>query len=120
MIVNQYSAEFGADVGGLVLMQTKSGSDRFHGGVYDYFRNEWLDTDNHFTHTKPEDRQQMFGGTLGGPILRSRKLYFFTSQEGQISTVPLTAVLTVPTDQMKQGDFSALPTDLRSVDNKLH
>lgn len=110
VIVNQYSAEFGADVGGLVLMQTKSGSDRFHGGVYDYFRNEWLDTDNHFTHTKPEDRQQMFGGTLGGPILRSRKLYFFTSQEGQISTVPLTAVLTVPTAQMKQGDFSAFPT----------
>lgn len=108
VIVNQYSAEFGQDVGALVLMQTKSGSDHWHGGVYDYLRNEYFDTYNHFTHTKPEDRQQMFGGTFGGPILRSRKLYFFTSQEGQLATIPLTAVLTVPTAQMKQGNFSGI------------
>jgi hypothetical protein len=109
VVVSQYSAEFGQDVGALVLMQTKSGTDRWHGGVYEYLRNEWLDTGSHFTHTKPEDRQQMFGGTFGGPILRSRKLYFFTSQEGQLSTVPLLGVLTVPTDAMKAGDFSGLP-----------
>jgi Carboxypeptidase regulatory-like domain len=110
VIVNQYSAEFGQDVGALVLMQTKSGSDQWHGGVYEYLRNEYFDSDNHFTHTKPEDRQQIFGGTFGGPILRRKKLYFFTSQEGQLSTVPLTAVLTVPTDAMKAGNFAGFPT----------
>jgi hypothetical protein len=108
VIVSQYSAEFGADVGALVLMQTKSGSDQWRGGVYEYLRNEYFDSDNHFTHSRPEDRQQMFGGTLGGPIFRSRKLYFFTSQEGQLATNPLTAVLTVPTAAQKAGNFTGL------------
>lgn len=108
VVESQYSAEFGADVGGLVLMQTKSGSEQWHGGIYDYLRNEFFDTDNHFTHTKPEDRQQMFGGTVGGPILRRKKLYFFTSSEGQLAINPLTAVLTVPTAAMKAGNFAGL------------
>lgn len=108
VVVSQYSSEFGADVGGLVLMQTKSGTQHWHGGVYDYLRNEYFDTDNHFTHDRPEDRQQMFGGTLGGPILRSKKLFFFTSHEGQQAINPLTAVLTVPTDAMKAGNFTGL------------
>ena len=119
MIVSQYSAEFGADIGALVSDADQVWDDRCHGGVYEYLRNEWLDTDNHFTHTKPEDRQQMFGGTFGGPILRSRKLYFFTSQEGQLDS-SLRAVLTVPTAAMKAGDFSGLSSNLRSVDDSLY
>jgi hypothetical protein len=108
VIESQYSAEFGADIGALVLMQTKSGGNNWHGGVYEYLRNTVFDTGNHFSHTKPVDQQNMFGGTLGGPILRRKKLFFFTAQEGEILTEPIGAVLTVPTAAMKAGNFSGL------------
>ena len=108
VIESQYSAEFGADIGALVLMQTKSGSNKWHGGVYEYLRNTALDSGNHFSHTKPVDHQNEFGGTFGGPILRRKKLFFFTAQEGEILTQPIGAVLTVPTAAMKAGNFSGL------------
>jgi hypothetical protein len=106
---SQYSAAFGKDIGGLVQMQTKSGSNAFHGGVYEYFRNEVLDTANAFSGTRPIDRQHMFGGTIGGPIWKN-KLFFFGSLEVQKSTSPAGLLLSVPTPAMKRGDFSQLPT----------
>lgn len=109
VVTNQYSAEFGADVGALVLMESKSGTNNWHGSGYEYLRNEFFDTDNHFSHTRPIDRQNNFGGTFGGPILRN-KLFFFTAQEGAYLKSPQGVVLTVPTAAMKQGDFSGLPT----------
>ncbi|MBM3775815.1 MAG: TonB-dependent receptor, partial [Acidobacteria bacterium] len=108
---NQYSAEFGRDVGALVQMVTKSGANSFHGGVYEYFRNEKLDTMNAFSRTRPVDRQHMFGGTIGGRILRD-KLFFFSSFEPQKATSPAGFLLTVPTAAMKTGNFSALPRQL--------
>lgn len=108
VVTNQYSAEFGQDVGSLVLMETKSGSNDWHGGGYEYLRNEFFDSDNHFSHTRPLDRENMVGGTLGGSLIKN-KLFFFTSQEGQFVKSPQGAVLTVPTVAMKQGDFSGLP-----------
>ena len=107
VVTNQYSAEFGADIGALVLMESKSGTNRWHGGGYEYLRNEWFDTDNQFSHTRPIDRQNNFGGTFGGPILRN-KLFFFTAQEGAYLKSPQGVVLTVPTAAMKAGDFSGL------------
>jgi hypothetical protein len=108
VVTNQYSAEFGADVGALVLMESKSGSNQWHGSGYEYLRNEFFDTDNHFSGTRPIDRQNNFGGTFGGPILRN-KLFFFTAQEGAYLKSPQGVVLTVPTAAMKAGDFSGLP-----------
>ncbi len=107
VVTNQYSAEFGQDIGALVLMETKSGTNNWHGGFYEYLRNEWFDTDNHFSHTKPIDRQNNFGGTFGGPIIKN-KLFFFTSQERAYLKSPEGVVLTVPTDAMKQGNFAGL------------
>src|SRR5689334_1294168 len=71
---SQYSSEFGKDVGGLVQMQAKSGTNSYHGGTYYYFRNEALDAMNAFSRTTPVDRQHMFGGTLGGPIKKNKLL----------------------------------------------
>ena len=68
VITNQYSAEFGQDVGALVLMESKSGTNKWHGSAYEYLRNEFFDTDNQFSHTKPIDRQNNFGGRLAGPF----------------------------------------------------
>lgn len=104
---NQYSAKYGRDIGPLVQMATKSGTNQFHGGLYEYFRNEALDTYDGFTRTKPLDRQHMFGGTLGGPIKKG-KLFFFGSLEGQKSSLPVDGTLTVPTAAEKAGDFTAL------------
>src|SRR5581483_3616013 len=108
---NQYSSEFGRDIGALVQMETKSGTNSYHGGVYEYFRNEVLDTMNAFSRTRPVDRQHMFGGTLGGPILKD-KLLFFVSFEPQKSTTPAGALLTVPTAAMKSGNFSQVPRQI--------
>lgn len=108
---NQFSAEFGKDIGALVQMDTKSGGNVYHGGVYEYFRNEKLDTMNAFSRTRPIDRQHMFGGTIGGPVIKN-KLFFFGSLEVQKSTSPAGFLLTVPTAQMKQGNFSQLSRQL--------
>src|SRR3984957_16735291 len=108
---NQYSAQFGQDIGALVQMESKSGSNAFHGGVYGYFRNEDLDAMNAFSQTRPIDRQQMYGGTIGGPI-KKNKLFFFGSFEGQTAVSPAGVVLTVPTAAEKQGNFSALSTPI--------
>ena len=99
---SQYSAEFGKDVGGLVQMQAKSGTNAYHGGTYYYFRNEALDAMNAFSRTTPVDRQHMFGGTLGGPI-KKNKLLFFSTLEVQRSIAPLGVALTVPTAGHEEG-----------------
>ena len=108
---SQYSAEFGKDAGALVQMESKAGTNSYHGGVYEYFRNEALDTMNAFSRTKPIDRQHMFGGTIGGPIWKD-KVLFFSSLEVQKATSPAGFLLTVPTPQMKRGDFSQVPRQI--------
>jgi len=102
---SQYSAQFGKDVGALVQMESKSGTNSFHGGAYGYFRNEDLDAMNAFSQTRPVDRQQMYGGTIGGPILKN-KLFFFGSFEAQKAISPAGVALTVPTLAERGGDFS--------------
>ena len=96
---NMYSSQFGRDVGPMVQMETKSGSNALHGGVYYYNRNEAFDTYQAYTDTKPVDRQDMFGGTLGG-ALKKDKLFFFESFEGQKNITPFAFLGTVPTPQM--------------------
>ena len=80
---NSYSAEFGQTLGGVVNLITKSGSNQVHGSVFEYFRNEKLDSRNYFNHMgdKPPFRLNQFGASLGGPIVRD-KVFFFANYEG--------------------------------------
>ena len=80
---NSYSAEFGQTLGGVVNLITKSGSNEIHGSLFEYFRNEKLDSRNYFNHTgdKPPFRLNQFGASLGGPIARD-KVFFFANYEG--------------------------------------
>jgi hypothetical protein len=81
---NSFSAEYGQALAGVVNLITKSGTNAFHGGVFEYFRNEKLDARNYFNvapSPKPEYRLNQFGGNLGGPIVRD-KLFFFGNYEG--------------------------------------
>jgi len=79
-----FSAEYGQSAGAIVNLATRSGSNEFHGEVFEFFRNDALDARNFFEFTSnnpaPFNRNQ-FGGSLGGPILKN-KLFFFFSYEG--------------------------------------
>ncbi len=106
-----YSAEFGANAGGLVNMVTKSGSNQIHGNLYDFLRNDKLDATNFFTGRAGEKktplRRNQFGGTVGGPIIRD-KTFFFFSYEGFREQSSTTLFDNFPTQLMRGGDFSEL------------
>src|SRR5690242_5138358 len=75
---NNVPAEFGRFNGGVVNVATRSGSNNFHGSLFEFFRNEDLNARNYFaqaTARKPEYRRNLYGATLGGPILPNR-LFF--------------------------------------------
>ena len=106
-----YSAEFGANAGGLVNMVTKSGTNQIHGSLYDFLRNDKLDATNFFTARAGEEktplRRNQFGGTVGGPIIRDRTFFFF-SYEGFREQSSTTLFDNFPTQLMRGGDFSEL------------
>ena len=82
VINSDYSTQFGRAVGGIVNIITKSGSNRLHGSVYEYFRNDAMDAQNALAAGFNKLRQNQFGGTLGGPIQKDRT-FFFGNYEGQ-------------------------------------
>ncbi|MEN6533006.1 MAG: TonB-dependent receptor [Bryobacteraceae bacterium] len=121
---NSLQAEFG-QAGAVIEVQLKSGTNEFHGGAYDFLRNNKLDARNFFSLTKAPLRQNQFGGQLGGPIAKNRT-FFFGSYEGTINRGASTRNLTVPTVAMRSGDFSALTktiqdplTGIPFTDNKI-
>jgi hypothetical protein len=78
---NSYPAEYGTGTGGQISMVTKSGGNNFHGGLFEYVRNDAFDARNFFDRaTKSELRLNQFGGSVGGPIVRD-KAFFFASFE---------------------------------------
>jgi len=105
---NSYSAEFGRSGGAVVNAITKSGSNRYHGNIFEFFRNSALDARDYFedpTQKKASFKQNQFGGILGGPIVKD-KLFWFGDYQGTIIRNPLTWVSTVPTLAERTGDFS--------------
>jgi len=81
---NNYPAEFGTGTGGQISVVTKSGSNKFHGSAFEYFRNDALDAANFFDNVigqKSKLRMNQFGGSIGGPI-KQNKAFFFFSYEG--------------------------------------
>lgn len=113
-----YSAEYGRHPGGQFAMVTRSGTNGWHGTAFDYFRNEALDANNWFNdHTdpitrKPPERQNDFGGTLGGPI-RIPSLYngenrsfFFFSYEGLRLAQPAAATINAVPDAAFRGSVT--------------
>jgi hypothetical protein len=90
---SSYEAEFGRTPGAQISIVTKSGGNQFHGTAFDYLRNDIFDARNYFDTLplpKPPLRQNDFGGTVGGPILKE-KTFFFFSYEGLRLQLPQTA-----------------------------
>ena len=105
---NSYSAEFGRSGGAVVNAIIKSGTNRYHGGVFEFFRNSTFDARDYFedpTQPKASFKQNQFGGTLGGAIIKN-KLFWFGDYQGTRIRNPLTWVSKVPTPAERSGDFS--------------
>jgi hypothetical protein len=107
---NTYTAETGRTAGAVLNILTKSGTNDFHGSGYGFFRNEKFDSYDYFARRdqpKPRLRQQQWGGSFGGPIVRNRT-FIFADYERYHQERGQTFVSTVPTARMRIGDFSEL------------
>ncbi len=82
VISNTFDAEYGRNSGAVVNVVTKSGTNQLHGDVYEYFRNTLLNAQGYFNTVKPQENQNQFGGTFGGPIKKDRT-FFFVTYEGR-------------------------------------
>ncbi len=102
-----YTAELGHAAGAVLNVATKSGSNSFHGDLWEYFRNDVLNARDYFQTAKPKYRQNQFGATLGGPIVKN-KLFFFGDAEANRVIFGQTGIYSVPTLNMRNGDFSQL------------
>src|SRR3974390_533375 len=116
MITNNAPAEFGNFMGGIVSATLKSGTNSFHGDVLEFFRNDHLNANQWENKINPAVgviprapvRWNMFGGTLGGPVIKN-KLFFFVDYQGQrFDHPPAGSFISVYTPAEMQGDFSAL------------
>ena len=110
-----YSAEFGNSAGAVVNATLKSGTNGYHGDLYEFFRNKVLDANTWINNLTGMPRsgfsQNQFGGTFGGPIKKD-KLFFFGDLERFTSREGTTVQSTVPTPLMTQGNFTELPYTL--------
>jgi hypothetical protein len=105
--INAYSPEYGRSNGGTVIVNMKSGSNDFHGTVFEFFRNEALNARNYFAGAaaKPEFRRNQYGFTLGGP-LQKNKTFFFVDWQGTRLRTGIPRISTVPTLAQRAGVFS--------------
>jgi hypothetical protein len=114
IVTNSYDAEQGLAAGAIVSVETRSGTNEFHGSAFNYHTNSRLRARNVFntsSATLPKNIINQFGGTLGGPIVRN-KLFFFTSYEGMLQRQNFSRFATIPTPRHRTGDFADTPTQL--------
>ena len=110
-----YDAEFGQAIAGVASVQTKSGTDEFHGSLFEFRQNDVLQARSPFAQSQPDaitgklipdTLKNQFGGSIGGPIVRG-KAFFFGDYQGTRSKVGGSRRVTVPTLAARNGDFSA-------------
>ena len=108
---DNYSSEFGRSAGAILNATIKSGTNQFHGNAWEFLRNDALDAANFFENSggipKGEYRQNQFGATIGGPILKN-KLFFFGDYEGTRIRQAIPSVNTVPTALERSSGYTNL------------
>ena len=102
VLTSDYSAAYGMKQGGVVNMVTKSGTQDFHGSLYEFHRDDSTESRNYFATKVPDFKRDQFGASIGGPVKRG-KTFFFTNYEQFRQRVGLTYVGQVPTDAARQG-----------------
>src|SRR5262245_4306218 len=123
VVTSPYSAEYGRSPGAAVSVSTKSGTNAIHGTVYDYFRNQAMDSIDFFSKragaAKPDNKQNQPGGNFGGPLIRD-KAFFFVDFEDTHITRGVTRLTRVPTADERAGIFTTAikdPTTGLNFDN---
>ena len=110
LITQNASAEFGNYQGGIVSTTIKSGTNSFHGALWEFFRNDKLNSnswENRFNGSpRPLLRWNMFGGTVGGPIIKNKLFFFFDYQAQRFDHPSTTLPLSVFTTAERAGDFA--------------
>ena len=105
VLTYNYSAEYGTRAGPTVLLTTKSGSNDFHGSLYEFFRNTDLDARSFFATSREKFNLNQFGGSVGGPIRKNKTFFFLDGeQKYQRRGIPFTGL--VPSNAMRNGDFT--------------
>jgi hypothetical protein len=108
VLTSNYSAEYGKTAGGVVNAVTRSGTNQFHGSVYEFLRNNALDARNFFDVNNPPFRRNQFGADAGGPI-RKDKVFVFGDYEGIRQSKGITTVNTVPSAAARAGTLCSAP-----------
>jgi len=103
-----YSAEYGTRAGPTVLVSTKSGTNAFHGSLFEFVRNTKLDAQNYFSQTPTKFNLNQFGGAIGGPIVKD-KTFFFVDAEQKFQREGTTFTGLVPSLAMRAGNFTNDP-----------
>lgn len=102
------TAQYGVHPGGVVNAVTKSGTNTFHGGLFEFVRNGDTNARNFFAASQDTLRRNQFGGTVGGPIKKDKLFFFFGYQGTRTRTAPPQTISFVPTQAVLNGDFSTL------------
>ena len=118
VLTNMLPAEFGRGLGGTIIVNIKSGTNQYHGTVFEFLRNQDFDANPFFNSGRPKVpyQQNQFGFSLGGPVVLPKlyngrnKTFFFGDYQGTRIRQGLTKVFTVPTAAMQAGNFSGFGT----------
>jgi hypothetical protein len=106
VLSNTFDAEYGRNSGAVINVVTKSGTNGLHGSAYEFLRNQLFNAKGYLDLRRPDDKQNQFGGTFGGPIVKDRT-FFFASYEGRRVVHGISSdAVTVPTAAERMGDFS--------------
>src|ERR1700722_5534885 len=119
ILTSNFDAEYGEFSGGQIEVVTKSGTNQFHGDVFEFLRNTDLDARNYFSPTRGAFDQNQFGGTIGGPI-RKNKVFFFADYQGTRLTQGIdTGQIPVPSLAERAGNFGSFSGPVGDLSNLL-
>jgi hypothetical protein len=107
ILSSNVDAEYGSFTGGIINVVTKSGTNKFHGNLFEFFRNTNLDARNYFSPERAVFHQNQYGGTIGGPI-KKEKIFFFADYQGQRYIQGIeTGLVSVPSLANRDGNFGS-------------
>lgn len=117
LLQSNYGAQYGRAVGGIVNAVTRSGTNRIHGTLFEFFRNSAVDARNFFDRPAPAPvppfKQNQFGGSAGGPVVKD-KLFFFGSYEGLHQRIGTSDVGFTLSPEAQRGEITGCPAPLRN------
>src|SRR5207249_10652520 len=107
-------AQYGQHSGGAVNVVTKSGTNEFHGTLFEFARNKIFNARNAFALERDGLKRNQFGGVVGGPIVKSKLFFFGGDQVTRQRSAPANTIEFVPTPQMVTGDWSTIASPARN------